>query len=114
MDSAKDNFEALFERVENYTKTTIEITKLKAIDSAINVTASLIAKMGVVMVLSLFFLVFNIGIAIYLGEVLEKLYYGFFIVAGFYLILGVIFHFFLHKWIKRPIADIIVKQIFNN
>jgi hypothetical protein len=114
MDSAKDNFEALFERVENYAKTKIEITKLKAIDSAINVTASLIAKMGVVMVLSLFFLVFNIGIAIYLGEILGKLYFGFFIIAGFYLILGVVFHFYLHKWIKKPLADIIVKQIFNN
>src|SRR5690606_23453377 len=95
--------EALFEKAEAFGRTTYELSKLKALKTTTEVVTTLIAKVSVVLVLSLFVLVFNIGIALLLGEVLGKLYYGFFIVAGFYLLIGVILHFFLHRWLKRPI-----------
>jgi len=102
--------ESLFERVEAYGKTTYELSKLKLLKTTIIVVPSLVSRLVVILMITLFTLVFNLGIALYLGELLGKIYYGFFIVAAFYLIAGIILHFFLHHWIKKPISNLIIKQ----
>jgi hypothetical protein len=102
--------ESLFERVEILSKTTYELSKLKLLQTTINVVNTLVPRLSVIIMISLFALVLNIGIALFLGELLGKSYYGFFIVAGFYLVAGIILHFFLHKWIQKPISELIIKQ----
>lgn len=102
--------ESLFEKVEVYGKTTYELSKLKLLKATIIVVPSLVSRLAVILMLTLFTLVFNIGIALLLGELLGKLYYGFFIVAAFYLVAGFLLHFFLHHWIKKPISNLIIKQ----
>jgi len=103
-------FESLFEKAETFGKTTYELSKLKALETTTVVASSLVARLSVVLMLSIFTLVFNIGVALYLGDLLGKSYYGFFIVAAFYLIAGIVLHYFLHKWIKKPLADLIISQ----
>ena len=100
--------ELLFERIEAYGKTTIELTKLKALKTLSNIVTSLVARVSVMVMFSLFVIVLNIGVALMLGEWLGKTYYGFFIVAGFYLVIGIVSHFFLHKWIKAPVSNLII------
>jgi hypothetical protein len=102
--------ESLFERVEVYAKTTYELSKLKLLQTTINVVNTVIPRISVIIMISLFALVLNIGIALLLGELLGKSYYGFFIVAGFYLVAAIVLHLFLHKWIKKPVSDLIIKQ----
>jgi len=110
METPVNSVEALFEKVEAYSKTTFELSKLKSLETTSVVVTTLISKLSVVIMLSLFALVFNIGIALWLGELLGKTYYGFFIVAAFYLLTGIIFHFFMHRWIKKPISNLIITQ----
>lgn len=110
MENTGSILEALYERVETYSKTTIELSKLKALNTTTEVVTTLVARMSVILMLSLFGLVLNIGIALWLGELLGKSYYGFFIVAAFYLVAGIVFHFFLHNWIKKPMSDLIITQ----
>ena len=105
--------ESLFERVEGYAKTTYELTKLKLLHKTINVANILIPRLSVIIMISLFALVLSIGIALLLGELLGKSYYGFFIVAGFYLVAAMVLHFFLQKWIKKPISELIIKQVLQ-
>ena len=105
-----DLIETLYERAESYGKTTYELTKLKSLETTTVVVTSLVSRLSVIIMISLFALILNIGIALWLGELLGKSYYGFFIVAGFYLLAGVVLHFFLLKWIKKPISDLIIKQ----
>lgn len=102
--------EALYERVETYSKTTLELSKLKALNTTTHVVTTMISRLSVIIMLALFALVMNIGIALWLGELLGKNYYGFFIVAVFYLVAGIVLHFFLHNWIKKPISDLIITQ----
>jgi membrane-associated HD superfamily phosphohydrolase len=104
------SIDSLFERLEVYGKTTFEYSKLKLLETVVIVVNMLLPRLSVVLVLSMFVLVLNIGIALFLGELLGKSYYGFFIVAGFYLLAGLILHLFLHKWIKKPLGDLIIKQ----
>ncbi|MES2619762.1 MAG: hypothetical protein V4615_02845 [Bacteroidota bacterium] len=105
-----DLIETLYERAESYGKTTYELTKLKSLETTTVVVTSLVSRLSVIIMISLFALVLNIGIALWLGELLGKSYYGFFIVAGFYLLAGVVLHFFLLKWIKKPMSDLIIAQ----
>ena len=105
--------EAMFEKVEAYAKTTIELTKLRAVETSAKVVTSFVSRVSVIVMLSLFALVLNIGIALFLGDLLGKTYYGFFIVAAFYLLAGILLHFFMHKWIKKPISEMIIKQVLE-
>ena len=110
METPATSIESLFERLQEYSKTTYELSKLKLLETTINIVNLLVPRLSVIIMISLFALVLNIGIALLLGELLGKSYYGFFIVAGFYLAAGIILHLFLHKWIKKPISDLIIKQ----
>lgn len=103
-------FESLYERAEAFSKTTLELTKLKALRTTTVIVTDLISKLGVIMMILMFILILTIGVALFLGELLGKAFLGFFIVAAFYLIVGLIFILFLHKWIKKPLFDLIIKQ----
>lgn len=104
---------SLVESTEAYSKTTFELAKLKALEMSAIVSASLVSRLSVVVSVSLFALVFNIGIALWLGDMLGKSYYGFFIVAAFYLVAAAVLHFFLSAWIKRTVGDLIIKEALD-
>jgi len=110
METPARSIESLFERVEEYGNTTFELSKLKLLETVTNVVSTMVPRLSVILMISLFALVLNIGIALWLGGLLGKSYYGFFIVAGFYLMAGIILHLFLYKWIKKPISEFIIKQ----
>ena len=110
MEGPIDLVESFFEKVEEYGKTTYELSKLKVLATTISLVTLLVSRVSVIVMFGLFALVLNIGIALWLGELLGKSYFGFFIVAAFYLLAGVIFSFFLQKWIKKPISDLIIAQ----
>ena len=61
----------------------------------------------------MFVIIASFGIALWLGEECGKLYYGFYIVAGGYGVLGFVLYFLLHNWIKKGICDSIISQILN-
>jgi len=105
--------ESLFDKAENYSKTTIELFKLNAIDKSADVVSSLISRLAILIVVAMFILIFNIGIALWLGELLGKFYYGFFIVGGFYALLAVLLQTFRHEWIKYPISNTIISQMLK-
>ena len=113
METPANLIESLFERVEAYGKTTFELSKLKLLETSAIIAGSLVSRLSVILVISLFTLVLSIGIALWLGEELGKSYYGFFIVAAFDLLLAIILHFFLLKWIKKPISELIIKQVLQ-
>jgi hypothetical protein len=74
------------------------------------VVTSLISALSVIVTISLFVLVLSLGVALWLGDLLGKPYYGFFIVAAFYLLAALVMHFFLSKWIRTLISGLIITQ----
>jgi hypothetical protein len=103
----------LFEKTEHYTKTSAELYKLKAIGKSADIISSLAARLTVIVFLTLFILILNIGVALFLGDVLGKSYYGFFIVAGFYALCGIVLYIFRTRWIKSPLKNSIINQALN-
>lgn len=81
--------ETLLDSAAPYGKTAFELEKLKALETTTIVATSLITRLSVILAGSMFALVFNIGIALLLGDLLGKSHYVFFIVAAFYLLVAV-------------------------
>ena len=113
METSSSLIVELFERTETYGKTSYELTKLKSLETTTNVATPLVARLSVIVVLALCVLILSLGLALLLGDLLGKSYYGFFIVAGGYLTIAFVFHFFLHKWIKKPLSDYIILQVLQ-
>ena len=105
-------FEDLFKRLENYTNTNIELLKLKTIDKTAEIVSFSISRLVLIVAFTLFFLVFSAGVSLWLGEILGKVYYGIFVVSGFYGIVAIIL-FIMREKIKQNIANSIIKKAFN-
>jgi len=105
--------ESLLEKATEYGKTSLELLKLRVLDKATDVISTFIPHSFVFMLFASFMLFVNIALALWLGEIFGKVSYGFIVVAGFYGFLGIVLHFFLHKWLKKKISNSIIKQILN-
>ncbi len=105
--------ESMVEKVTEYGKTSFELAKLQALDKTSDVVSSLLSH-WIVLFLTVTFLIFlNVGVALWLGEILGMIYYGFFVVAAFYGLTGLIMHFFMHKWLKRMFGNTFIKQVLK-
>ena len=107
------SIEMLFEKAESYGKTTIELAKLNVIDKSAKVVSSLATQMALGAVVAMFVLMANIGIALYLGELLGKTYYGFFVSAGFHLLVAALLYVFRNQWIKEPVSNAVISQMLK-
>jgi fatty acid desaturase len=113
MENNVNQIESLLERAADYGKTSFELVKLKAVDKTSDVASSIISNLIVLVVFATFLLFINLGLAFWLGEKLGNLFYGFFIIGGSYFIIGIIIHFLMHKWIKKNVANYIIKRILQ-
>ncbi|HYM92551.1 MAG TPA: hypothetical protein VET23_00280 [Chitinophagaceae bacterium] len=112
MEAKSSLIQPLLERAEAYSKTSIELLKLKSLDKTANVASTLIYRLVSVIVLSLFVFTLTVAIALWIGDLLGKSYYGFLIMASFYGLAGIIL-FFLRSFMKAKVNDSIIRQMFN-
>jgi fatty acid desaturase len=113
MEDPANLIEALLARAAAFGKTSFELEKLKALDKTSAVGSSFIPHSVVVVIIASFILFISLGLAFWLGGILGKIYFGFFAVAAFYGFSVVIFHFFMHKWLKRSVRDFLIKQMLK-
>lgn len=111
MENQTSSIESLWDRVKSYLETRTELIKLKAIDKISSIASSVGSLIIVVMIGIIFLSLLNIGIALWLGELLGKVYYGFFVLAGFYGIIGLVLYSSREKIIKTPIINSMVKKL---
>ncbi|MDP2161687.1 MAG: hypothetical protein Q8K02_14480 [Flavobacterium sp.] len=113
MENIATNVEKLYEKAEKYSKTNLELLKLNAIDKTSDVISSLTAVLAVAFVVAMFTLFFNIGISLLIGRYLDDYALGFFIVSGFYAILGIILFIFRKSLIEVHIDNIVVGKLLK-
>ncbi len=105
--------ETLMEKTVEYGKTSFELVKLKTLDKVSDVVSSFIPYSIILILVASFLLFFNLGLAFWLGKILGNAFYGFFAVAAFYGVLGIVFRFFMHNWLKKVICNTIIKQVLK-
>lgn len=113
LEDRRELVEDLFEKTETYVKTSFEIFKLKTVDKTAEVVASIVSRLVVILFLSFFFLMINIGLAIWIGESMGHVYYGFFMVSGLYAIMALCLYVFRNPIIKNPIINSIISQVLK-
>ena len=105
--------EMLFQRAETYSKTMIELGKLHAIDKSADVASSFVSRLAVFLTVTLSAFIINIGIALWIGNLLQHSFYGFFIIGGFYGLVALLIHTFRNQWIKYPVNNSIISQMLK-
>lgn len=113
MDDNVKLIEMLLKSSINYGVAEIDLIKLRALNKTSDVVSSLIPPALVFFVLFLFLLFISFGLAIWLGQITGNNFYGYFIIAAFYAIVGLVLHFTMHDWIKRKVCNYLVKQLFK-
>jgi fatty acid desaturase len=113
MEDYADLLGTLLNRATEYGKTSIELVKLKALDKTTDIVSSVVPFAVVILLVASFFLFLNLGLALWLGELLGKTFYGFFVVAVFYIVAGIAVHFFLHKSIKNLVGNYFIKRVLK-
>jgi|SRR5690606_22161656 len=114
METTGQHIESLYNKVKEYTETTIELYKLNAIDAAADVLSSIVSRIVFVLVFALFTLFINVTISLLLGNLLGAYYWGFLIVSGFYLIIMILLYYFNGKLIKIPITNLVIEKLLKS
>ncbi len=113
MDEQQGLIESLIEKGEQYGKTTLELIKLKTLDKSADVASELVSWLIVIIFAILFFLILNVGVALWIGDLMGNSYYGFFVIAGFYGILALLCGIFRKQMIKKPVNNSIVSKVLE-
>lgn len=113
MDSNDSSIEVLIERAETYSSTTVELLKFRFIHKLTDVVSSLALKMVIYLSLAMFIFIINFGIALWLGDLLGKNYYGFFIIAFFYAMVFAFVCCYGHRLVKVPVSNRLISELLE-
>lgn len=102
--------ESLFSKSKEYATNRLDLYKFKLIDKTSNVASLVITGVVMFSVLFIFFVVFNIGIALLIGDLIGKSYLGFLILAAFYAIAGFVLFRGRNKFFKTPVTETLIRK----
>jgi hypothetical protein len=110
----KTPVEVLLEQVQAYTRTSIQLLKLKTTEKLAEMVSGIASNLVILVIFILFFVNLNIGLALLLGALLGKSWLGFVIISGGYAIIGFVIYLFRESWIKQPVSNSIITQLLKD
>jgi len=114
MEEKINEIEDLFHHAVDYSKTSFEIIKLKALDKGADVASSVIVRVIYLVIAAIGFIVLSVSISYWLGDILGKIYFGFLIVAGFWFVAGIFIYLFFNKRIKKLLRNSIIRKALHS
>jgi len=112
-DSLSDQSATLIDKVSDYLRTSLDLIKLRVIQKVAEIVSGLIARLLIILLLIMFSLFVNVGIALYIGKLLNAYFWGFIIMSLFYLLLAFILYKFRHQLIHKTIGSSIIDQLLD-
>ncbi|MCE3296131.1 MAG: hypothetical protein K0R65_1845 [Crocinitomicaceae bacterium] len=103
-ETIQESIHPLFDKFEDYTKTSVELAKLKTISKTGDIVSIMAFQLLAFIFLTLFVLVGSFALALYLGTLFGHAYYGFLIVTGFYAFTCIVLYL-----LKKPVKSMIKK-----
>lgn len=113
MENQESPIEQLIQKVEDYGKTTFELYKCTAVSESAGFISNIASKLIFTVVMILFLSLVNIGASLWIGTLLNEPYFGFFIVALFYLVAGLVIYLLRNELLKTPISNWIIKSFMK-
>lgn len=109
----QNTVQSLFERAGDYLETRTELYKLQAVKKTSQLISSLVSRLVILMIGILFITMMNIALALWIGTALGSTCYGFFIVAGFYFLLGLIIYLGRNALLQTPVINSFINKMMN-
>lgn len=104
----------LFGDIKEYLDLRIQLTRLN-ITAKVSSTLANFISAGMVMLFAVLFLLFlSIGVALWAGRFFDDISFGFFAVAGLYLVVGFVIFQFNKKSAPAKITDMFIKEFSND
>ncbi len=98
----------MIETIKEYASKRIDLLKIQVTEKS-SISAGVIAYLVILLVAFAFFIIlFNFGLAFFIGKLLNNTSYGFLIVAAFYLLITLIVVSF-----KKRIVNIIANKVIE-
>ena len=113
MENKQSIFEELFNKLKEYADIRLNLVKLKSINKVSTFFSTLIVIILLLVLLFLVIVCVTIAIALFLGAWLGHSYYGFFIMGGLYIIIGLILYSLKDKLLKSTISDKLIKELLE-
>ena len=113
MESKPTNVEELFQKLREYAEVQLDLFKLKGINKVSGFMSSVITIGILIILFSGVLICITIGAALLIGAWLGKVYYGFFIVGGIYLIIGLVIYSMRDKLIKTKVSNKLIKELLD-
>ncbi len=111
MSEVRQAFEGFFDDVRDYVNTRVDLATFLATEKAAEVLSSLVTKGALILVFIIGFIFLNISLSLYVGTLINSAAVGFLIVAGFYILVGIILIVIKDTWLKNPILNSFIKQM---
>src|ERR1035437_5612938 len=113
MEGKPTNVEELFQKIKEYADVRLNLFKLKSINKFAGFMSLSITLIILIVIFSTILLCITIGAALLIGEWVGKIYYGFFIVGGIYLIIGLVIYTLRGKVIKTKVRNKLIKELID-
>ena len=113
MEGKPTNVEELFQKIKEYADVRLNLFKLKSINKFAGFMSLSITLIILILIFSAILLCITIGAALLIGEWVGKIYYGFFIVGGIYLIIGLVIYSMRDKLIKTKVSNKLIKELID-
>lgn len=104
--------ELLVKAIE-YLETNVKLAKLKLINKGSSITSAFLAYAIISLFVLMMIIMLSIGAALWIGKVLGETYYGFLIIGGFFLLLILLLYSLRNKWLKIPIANSLLQNLYK-
>ncbi len=105
--------EEMAEHVKEYVNNHISSAKISVAEKTSGMLANIIA-LAVALTVFLFFIIFSsVALAFVFAKLTGEYYWGFLIVAGIYLLIGILVWATREKLLRMPIMNSILKQLFK-
>jgi hypothetical protein len=111
MEGKPTNVEELFQKLKEYADVRLNLFKLKSINKLSGFMSISITIVILIFIFSTVFLCITVGAALLIGEWVGKIYYGFFIVGGIYLIIGLVIYSMRDKLIKNKVSNKLISEL---
>lgn len=113
MQNTIEHIESIVSKAGELAETKAELWKLKTAGKVSETVSSIISLMTIVTLIGLALTIMSLGAAYFIGKELGNIYYGLFIMGGFYCLAAFIIYIYRKSWIKKPLSDIIIDKIIK-
>lgn len=114
MEPDPNKVETLLQNANDHLETRLRLFKWKVALRSADIISNNASRLALLGLMVMFLLVLSIALGLYLGDVLGKNYYGFFVLAGFYGLCFLVLYLFKNKWIETPVSNGIIQKMTND